>query len=70
LLEGYLGVLKKSFSWSSIVRRLWGTKSWKPFFYGMNFGYQQSVKSMLRNFGPNCPGLQNESKPEGAPSLA
>jgi len=49
LLEGYLRVLKESFTWSSILRRLWGTTAWKHFFYPMNFGYRQSVKSMLRN---------------------
>lgn len=50
LINGYLRILKESFSWPSIVRRLWGTTSWKQFFYPMNFGYQQSVKSMLRHF--------------------
>lgn len=50
LLDGYLQILKDSFAWNSIVRRLWGTTSWKQFFYGMNFGYRQSVKSMLRHF--------------------
>ncbi len=49
LLEGYLRILKKSFAWSSIVRRLWGTSAWKPFFYGMNFGYQQSVRKLVRH---------------------
>jgi radical SAM superfamily enzyme YgiQ (UPF0313 family) len=53
LLAGYLRVLKESFTWRSMVQRLWGTTSWKPFFYGMNFGYRQSVKSMLRNFEGN-----------------
>jgi radical SAM superfamily enzyme YgiQ (UPF0313 family) len=50
LQEGYLRVYRESFAWSSILRRLWGTTSWKQFFYGMNFGYRQSVRSMLRDF--------------------
>ena len=49
LLDGYLRILKQSFSWPSIVRRLWGTTAWKQFFYGMNYGYRQSVKSLLRD---------------------
>jgi radical SAM superfamily enzyme YgiQ (UPF0313 family) len=50
LQQGYLFALKESFTWSSILRRLWGTTSWKQFFYGMNFGYRMSVKNMLREF--------------------
>ena len=49
LLNGYLGAMKDSFSWSSIVRRLWGTTSWKQFFYGMNYGFRQSVLALVKN---------------------
>ncbi len=65
LLDGYLGILKESFTWSSIVRRLWGTTAWKQFFYGMNFGYRQSVKSLLREFNhhPRHPDAKRGAPP-------
>lgn len=68
LLEGYVGVLKASFSWSSIVRRLWGTKAWKPFFYGMNFGYRQSVKSLVREMGRGARQPRVEGELEATPT--
>jgi len=49
LLNGYLGAMKESYSWPSIIRRLWGTTSWKQFFYGMNYGFRQSVKALVKN---------------------
>jgi radical SAM superfamily enzyme YgiQ (UPF0313 family) len=49
LLDGYLAAMKNSYSWSSIFRRLWGATSWKQFFYGMNYGFRQSVHALLKN---------------------
>lgn len=44
LQAGYLRVLREFYSWSSIFKRLWGTTSYKNFFYPMNFGFRQSVR--------------------------
>lgn len=49
LLSGYLGAMRDSYTWASIVRRLWGTTSWKQFFYGMNYGFRQSVRALIKN---------------------
>jgi radical SAM superfamily enzyme YgiQ (UPF0313 family) len=49
LLNGYLGAMRDSFTWTSIMRRMWGSKSWKQFFYGMNYGFRRSVKALLKN---------------------
>jgi len=49
LMNGYLRSMKESFSWSSILRRMWGSTSWKQFFYGMNYGFRQSVRALLKN---------------------
>jgi hypothetical protein len=66
LQDGYLQVLEESFTWSSIFRRLWGTTAWKHFFYGMNFGYRQSVKTMLRCFERNVPSFEACANPAGS----
>lgn len=49
LLEGYYHVLKEFHSYPSIFKRLWGTKSYKNFFYPMNFGFRQTIKKTVRN---------------------
>jgi radical SAM superfamily enzyme YgiQ (UPF0313 family) len=49
LLKGYLGAMRQSYTWSSIFRRLWGATSWKQFFYGMNYGFRQSVLALIKN---------------------
>ena len=46
LLEGYLGALKEVYSIPSICKRLWGTTSWKNFFYPMNFGFRAGVNRL------------------------
>jgi radical SAM superfamily enzyme YgiQ (UPF0313 family) len=50
LLAGYYRVLKESFSLGSIFKRLWGTTSYKPFFYPMNFGFRYSARGLCRAF--------------------
>tara|TARA_B100000315_G_scaffold199819_1_gene191811 strand:+ start:576 stop:1901 length:1326 start_codon:yes stop_codon:yes gene_type:complete len=49
LLEGYHYVQKKCFSYTSIIRRLWGNGTYKDFFYPMNFGFKQSIKKMVKH---------------------
>lgn len=58
LLAGYHRVLKESFSLPGIVRRLWGTTAYKPFFYPMNLGFRQSARALRRAYlrnGRNVP---------------
>ncbi len=50
LLAGYYRVLKESFSLGTIVRRLWGTTSYKPFFLPMNLGFHQSSRALCRAY--------------------
>lgn len=50
LLAGYYGVLKEAFSLGSILRRLWGTTAYKPFFYPMNFGFRHSARVLCRAY--------------------
>jgi radical SAM superfamily enzyme YgiQ (UPF0313 family) len=50
LLAGYYQVLKESFSVSAIVRRLWGTTAYKPFFYPMNLGFHHSARALRRAY--------------------
>ena len=49
LLEGYHKVLKECFSYSSIVRRLWGNGTYKNFFYPMNFGFRQTILKTIKH---------------------
>jgi len=44
LLEGYWWALNKSFSYSSILKRMWSNGTRYNFFFPMNFGFRQSVK--------------------------
>jgi radical SAM superfamily enzyme YgiQ (UPF0313 family) len=48
LLNGFYDVLKGSFSYSSIIKRLWGNGTYKNFFYPMNFGFRQSIKKTIK----------------------
>jgi len=57
LLSGYYRALKQAFSLGSIVRRLWGTSAYKPFFYPMNLGFHQSVQALWRAHYKNGQGL-------------
>jgi radical SAM superfamily enzyme YgiQ (UPF0313 family) len=50
LLAGYYRALKESLSLGSIFRRLWGTTSYKPFFYPMNLGFHQSARALCRAY--------------------
>ena len=54
LLENYQRVLQEAYSWPSVFKRLWGTTSWKNFFYPMNFGFRQSVRRLGRNRPGRC----------------
>ena len=47
LLEGYHLVLKEFHSISSIVRRLWGSRTQLSFFGPMNYGFRQTVKKTI-----------------------
>jgi len=48
LLNGFYDVLKGSFSYPTIFRRLWGNGTYKNFFYPMNFGFRQSIKKTVK----------------------
>lgn len=49
LLDGYHQVLKESFFYSSIFKRLWGNGTYKNFFYPMNFGFRQTIKKTIKH---------------------
>ncbi len=49
LLDGYHKVLKESFSYRSIFKRLWGNGTYKNFFYPMNFGFRQTIKKTIKH---------------------
>ncbi|MFO0793628.1 MAG: radical SAM protein [Candidatus Brocadiaceae bacterium] len=49
LLEGFHRAFKSSYSYSAIIKRLWGNGTYKNFFYPMNFGFKQSVKKTIKN---------------------
>jgi radical SAM superfamily enzyme YgiQ (UPF0313 family) len=44
LVEGYWWALNQNFSYSSILKRMWGNGTRYNFFFPMNFGFRQSVK--------------------------
>jgi radical SAM superfamily enzyme YgiQ (UPF0313 family) len=46
LLDGYLRVMRDSFTFSSIFKRLRGTTAWKSFFYPMNIGFRSSARRL------------------------
>jgi radical SAM superfamily enzyme YgiQ (UPF0313 family) len=48
LLDGFYQVLKESFTYSSILKRLWGNGTYKNFFYPMNFGFKQTIKKTIK----------------------
>ncbi len=49
LINGFHDVLKGSFCYSSIFKRLWGNGTYKNFFYPMNFGFRQSIKKTVQH---------------------
>jgi radical SAM superfamily enzyme YgiQ (UPF0313 family) len=51
LLEGYYGALKEVYTVPSIMKRLWGTTSWKNFFYPMNFAFRGGVNRLASSLG-------------------
>ncbi len=50
LLAGYYRALKESFSVGSILKRLWGTTGYKPFFYPMSFGFHRTTRALYRAY--------------------
>jgi radical SAM superfamily enzyme YgiQ (UPF0313 family) len=50
LMEGYYRVLKEFYRIASIFHRLWGGKSYKNFFYPMNFGFRHSINKLWRAY--------------------
>jgi radical SAM superfamily enzyme YgiQ (UPF0313 family) len=48
LVEGYFTLLKQSHTLGGILRRLWGTTAYKPFFYPMNLGFRQTARALCR----------------------
>lgn len=67
LLEGYFRTLKEFYRLSSIVGRLWGTKSYKNFFYPMNFGFGHSVGKLHRAYRQGAMRLP-QATPVDAPA--
>ena len=49
LLDGFHYVLKEAFSYRSIFQRLWGNRTYKNFFYPMNFGFRQTIKKTVKH---------------------
>ncbi|MFQ5901586.1 MAG: B12-binding domain-containing radical SAM protein, partial [Thermodesulfobacteriota bacterium] len=49
LVDGFHHVLKGCFSYSSIFKRLWGNRTYKNFFYPMNFGFKQTIKKTIKH---------------------
>jgi len=49
LLENYHRALKEIYSVSGIFKRLWGTTSWKNFFYPMNLGFRRGVMKVVND---------------------
>lgn len=49
LLDGFHHVLKGCFSYSSILKRLWGNGTYKNFFYPMNLGFRQTIKKTIKH---------------------
>jgi radical SAM superfamily enzyme YgiQ (UPF0313 family) len=48
LLAGFHASLGDFYSFSSIFSRLWGLKTYKNFFYPMNFGFKASAAKLLK----------------------
>jgi radical SAM superfamily enzyme YgiQ (UPF0313 family) len=57
LLAGYYRALKQTFSLGTILRRLWGTTAYKPFFYPMNLGFHGSANALHRAYRQGRMGL-------------
>lgn len=50
LQAGYFGALKEAYSLSSIFARMWGTSSYKNFFWPMNLGFRRAAKALYRSY--------------------
>jgi len=48
LLDGYYQALGETYSVGSIFKRMWGTTSYKNFFWPMNFGFRRAATSLCR----------------------
>jgi radical SAM superfamily enzyme YgiQ (UPF0313 family) len=49
LLAGYRMVLKESFTVPNIFRRMWGNGTQYNFFFPMNFGFRQTIRTSLKH---------------------
>lgn len=49
LLAGYRMVLKESFTVTNIFRRMWGNGTQYNFFFPMNFGFRQTIRTSLKH---------------------
>lgn len=54
LLDGFHQALKESFSYTAILKRLWGNGTYKNFFYPMNFGFRKTVGKTIKNKQDFC----------------
>jgi radical SAM superfamily enzyme YgiQ (UPF0313 family) len=52
LFDGYWWALKQSFSYGSILRRMWGNGTRYNFFFPMNFGFRQSILKAMKGCRP------------------
>jgi radical SAM superfamily enzyme YgiQ (UPF0313 family) len=64
LLAGYYQVLKEAFSLGSILKRLWGTTAYKPFFYPMNLGFRHSARALCRAYRAGRMEIPAATNPE------
>lgn len=58
LLDGYWWALNRSFSYKSVLKRMWGNGTRYNFFFPMNFGYRQSIK---KAYGFYCRGSHHDT---------
>jgi hypothetical protein len=49
LQAGYEKAFNEVYRLSNMMRRLWGTSSYKNFFYPMNLGFRGAVRQMARD---------------------
>jgi len=50
LLEGYWSAMQETFSYTAILKRMWGNGTRYNFFFPMNFGYRQSILKGVKDY--------------------
>lgn len=65
LQAGYDRVFREAYNVGNLVRRLWGTTSYKNFFYPMNLGFRSAVRKMTRSRGPEGFATDAAHDPDG-----